>query len=186
MDKRFILNKGSDKLAKSTVQLVDYTPKWERQFVEEKMKIIAVIGGEISGIEHIGSTAIKGMKAKPIIDIMVGVQDLQEVPQFVKSLEKIEFEYVPKPEWSDRKFFRKGEWGQGTCHLHICEIDSMEWKEKLWFRDYLRANPQVANEYIAVKKDLAARYIQDRPTYTKEKAPFIRNVIELAGKGRKS
>ncbi len=140
------------------------------------MKIIAVIGGEISGIEHIGSTAIKGMKAKPImiIDIMVGVQDLQEVPQFVKSLEKIEFEYVPKPEWSDRKFFRKGEWGQGTCHLHICEIDSMEWKEKLWFRDYLRANPQVANEYIAVKKDLAARYIQDKTNIYKGKSAFYK------------
>ncbi len=87
---------------------------------------------------------------------------------------------VPKPELLDRSFFRKGEWRQGTCHLHICEFNSVEWREKIWFRNYLRLNPQIAKEYVALKKDLASRYTHDRPTYTMKKEPFIKSVIQLA------
>ncbi|MFS0613365.1 GrpB family protein [Lederbergia ruris] len=162
------------------VQLEDYNPNWENQFAYEKRRIIGAIGKQILGLEHIGSTSIKGMQAKPIIDIMVGLRDLKEVPQLVNPLEEIEFEYVPKPELIDRKLFRKGEWGQGTCHLHICKLNSNEWKEKLWFRNYLRLNPQIAKEYVALKKDLASRYTHDRPTYTMKKEPFIKSVIQLA------
>lgn len=164
------------------VQLEEYNLNWEKQFAYEKDKIIEAIGKHILEIEHIGSTSIKGMVAKPIIDIMVGVKDLKSVAQFVKPLEKIEFEYVHKPELIDRRFFRKGEWGQGICHLHICEMSGTEWNEKLSFRDYLRSNPQVAKEYALLKKELASKYIDDRPTYTKKKEPFIRDVIEIAGR----
>lgn len=79
-------------------------------------------------------------------------------------------------------FFRKGLWGQGTCHLHICEINSSEWIEKLLFRDYLRLHPDVAKEYASLKKELASNYKSDRPTYTKKKEPFIRKIIEIARK----
>lgn len=164
------------------VQLENYNLNWESQFACEKDKIIEAIGKQILGIEHIGSTSVKGMAAKPIIDIMVGVKDLKSVAQFVKPLEKIEFEYVHKPELIDRRFFRKGEWGQGVCHLHICEMSGTEWNEKLSFRNYLRSNPQAAKEYALLKKELASRYTDDRPTYTKKKEPFIRNVIEIAGR----
>ncbi|MFJ3387036.1 MULTISPECIES: GrpB family protein [unclassified Lysinibacillus] len=102
------------------------------------------------GIEHIGSTSIKGLEAKPIIDIILSVQDLDEVSNFVIPLSEIEYEYVHKPEFKDRRFFRKGLWGQGTCHLHICEINSSEWIEKLLFRDYLRLHPHDAS----LKKNL--------------------------------
>ena len=79
-------------------------------------------------------------------------------------------------------FFRKGLWGQGTCHLHICEINNSEWIEKLLFRDYLRLNPEVAEEYALLKKELASQYHFDRTTYTKKKEPFIKTVIEKARK----
>ncbi|WP_081728145.1 GrpB family protein [Halalkalibacter hemicellulosilyticus] len=89
---------------------------------------------------------------------------------------------VPKPEFKDRWFFRKGLWGQGTCHLHICEFNSSEWIEKLLFRDYLRLHPKVAEEYASLKKELALKYQLDRPTYTKKKEPFIKTIIEKAKK----
>ncbi|WP_327059461.1 GrpB family protein [Kurthia huakuii] len=139
-----------------------------------------VIGDKILGIEHIGSTSINGLKAKPVIDILVGVQDLEEISNFILPLSEIEYEYVHKPEFKERRFFRKGLWGQGTCHLHICKFNSNEWIEKLLFRDYLRLNPDVAKEYAALKKVLASNYKFDRPTYTKKKEPFIRTIIEIA------
>ncbi|WP_256212940.1 GrpB family protein [Bacillus sp. OV322] len=76
-------------------------------------------------------------------------------------MSEIGYEYVPKPVFKDRMFFRKGLWGQGTCHLHICEFNSSEWIEKLLFRDYLRLDPKVAEKYASLKKELASKYQYD-------------------------
>ena len=100
------------------------------------------------------------------------------MPSFIDALRGIDYEYVPKTELKDRKFFRKGLWGQGTIHLHICEYNSNEWTEKLLFRDYLRSHPQAANEYEALKNQLASKYRYDRSLYTKEKEPFIQMIIQ--------
>lgn len=167
-------------MTKPFVKLTEYNPDWEKQFEYEKNRIVGVLDHNVIGIEHIGSTSIKGLAAKPIIDIMVGVRDLDEVSDFVRPLSEIEYEYVPKPEFKDRRFFRKGLWGQGTCHLHICEFNGMEWVEKLLFRDYLRLHPQAAEEYASLKKELASKYQFDRPAYTKKKEPFIKTIIEKA------
>ncbi|RSL35421.1 GrpB family protein [Salibacterium salarium] len=169
-------------MIKPIVNISDYNPNWEKEFEYEKKRILDVLGDKVVGIEHIGSTSIKGLEAKPIIDIIVGVQDLDEVSNFVSPLSEIEYEYVPKFEFKDRKFFRKGLWGQGTCHLHLCEFNSSEWIEKLLFRDYLRLHPEVAKEYASLKKELATKYKFDRQTYTKKKEPFIKTIIEKAGK----
>lgn len=169
-------------MRKPIVNLSDYNLNWEKEFEYEKKRIVDVIGDKVVGIEHIGSTSIKGLEAKPIIDIILGVQDLDEVSNFVMPLSEIEYEYVYKPEFKHRRFFRKGLWGQGTCHLHICEINSSEWIEKLLFRDYLRLHSHVAKEYASLKKELASKYKFDRPTYTKKKEPFIKTIIEIAMK----
>ncbi|UOQ84421.1 GrpB family protein [Gracilibacillus salinarum] len=162
---------------KSIVTLHPYNPEWTNLFEYEKKRITAALGDKMIGIEHIGSTSIQGLKAKPIIDIMAGVQDLDEVHGFISELDEIEFEYVPKPEWKDRKFFRKGFWGKGTCHLHICEYNSKEWEEKLLFRDHLMQHPVVTKEYELLKEELAEKYKFDRLVYTKMKEPFIKRVI---------
>ncbi|UOQ48985.1 GrpB family protein [Gracilibacillus caseinilyticus] len=167
-------------MKKSIVELHHYNPEWANEFQYEKKRITAALGDKIIGIEHIGSTSIKGLKAKPIIDILAGVQDLREIHGFVSPLNEIEFEYVPKPEWKDRSFFRKGLWGQGTCHLHICEFNSKEWEEKLLFRDYLMQHPEAAGDYALIKEELAEKYKFDRQIYTKRKEPFIKGVIEKA------
>ncbi|MBN8210005.1 GrpB family protein [Bacillus sp. NTK071] len=167
-------------MTKPIVNLIEYNTDWESQFDYERKRIIAAIGDKIAGIEHIGSTSIKGLKAKPIIDIMVGIVDLDSTSAFVQPLSEVEFEYVPKPELTDRRFFRKGLWGKGTCHLHICEIHSTQWVEKIMFRDYLRKHPKVAEEYALLKSELATKYKYDRPAYTQQKEPFIKDMIREA------
>lgn len=169
-------------MTKPSVNLINYNPDWEQQFENEKTNIVNALEDKVIGIEHIGSTSIKGIIAKPIIDIILGIQDLDEVETFILPLSEIGYEYVPKAEFEDRRFFRKGLWGQGTCHLHICEINSNEWNEKLMFRDYLRKYPEAAQEYVSLKEELASKYKFDRPTYTKKKEPFIKLIIEKAMK----
>lgn len=167
-------------MTRANVLIKNYDPNWELQFEEEKGKILSAIPQKIIQIEHIGSTSIKGLGAKPIIDIMIGVTKLEDFEELIQPLSTIDFEYVPKPELTDRRFFRKGLWGQGTCHLHICEHTSKEWIEKLLFRDYLRENPKIAEDYLNLKKSLAKEYQYDRQTYIKKKEPFIREVIKRA------
>ncbi|MBT2759152.1 GrpB family protein [Mesobacillus foraminis] len=167
-------------MGKSRVHLENDHLKWQKNYEYEKDQILQAIGLKTLGIEHIGSTSIKGMAAKPIIDIMVGVLDLADYFMFLRPLSSIDFEYVHKPELTERKFFRKGEWGKGTCHLHMCEYGSREWNEKILFRNYLQAHPAAAEKYATLKKQLASKYQFDRPAYTREKEPFIKTVIERA------
>ncbi len=167
---------------RSFVRLSPYDPHWEVRFNQEKEMIIQVIGPSLVGIEHIGSTSVKGLGAKPIIDLLAGVKDLEEVPSFIEPLKKIDYEYVQKPELTDRRFFRKGKSQRGTCHLHICEFETSEWNDKLLFRNYLRTFPEAAVEYGKLKKELAKLYQFDRPKYTQEKEPFIREIIRRAKK----
>jgi GrpB-like predicted nucleotidyltransferase (UPF0157 family) len=169
-------------MEKPVVILSEYNPQWEDQFEYEKKQIIDVSGNKIIGIEHIGSTSIPGLKAKPIIDILAGVSDFNVVSSLIAPLREVDFEYVPKPQLTDRSFFRKGLWGRGTCHLHICEMNSREWYEKLLFRDYLRKFSQAAEEYALLKSELSSLYKNDRPAYTKHKEPFIKHIIEKASK----
>ncbi|MFC4403858.1 GrpB family protein [Gracilibacillus xinjiangensis] len=176
--KEFI--KMGEEMAKPIVTLSEYNPGWIRDFNEERKRIKGVIGEKAAGIEHIGSTSIKGLRAKPIIAIIIGVEDVNMVTDLVSPLSKIGFEYIPKPEWPERRFFRKGLWGRGTCHLHMVEMNGSEWVEKLLFRDYLRNHPKTAAAYALLKNELAAKYKDDRPTYTRHKEPFIMEIIEKA------
>ena len=167
---------------KSFVHLSPYDPLWELRFNQEKEMITQAIGPSLIGIEHIGSTSVKGLDAKPIIDLLVGVKDLEDVLSLIEPLKKIAYVYVHKPELTDRRFFRKGELYRGTCHLHICEFESSEWNNKLLFRNYLRTFPEVAEEYRDLKKELATLYQFDRPKYTQEKEPFIKEIVRRAKK----
>lgn len=111
------------------VQLFEYNPNWEQQYADERKWKGYLYWAYWKYID-------KGVKAKPIIDILVGVQSLDEVPNFIDALSKINYEYIQKLEFKDRKFFRKGLWGQEKIYLYICEYNSDEWIEKLLFRDF--------------------------------------------------
>lgn len=157
-----------------------YTSDWALAFNEEKKLLQDIIGDIATSIEHIGSTSIKGLGAKPIIDIMIGVYDLKEVEGIIKPLGHIKYEHVFHEDFPNRRFFRKGLWRAGTHHLHIYKYESEEWNSNILFRDYLRKHPDVRNRYNQLKIELAQRYRCDRVGYTAAKAPFIRDVIQKA------
>jgi GrpB-like predicted nucleotidyltransferase (UPF0157 family) len=162
------------------VTIVEYNPEWKKQFEQEKTQIGNVLGNNALAIEHIGSTSIDGLIAKPIIDIAVAVNDLNDADSFIEPLRTIGYEYVPKADFPSRRFFRKGEWRKGTHHLHVYEITGEQWKNNLLFRDYLKNHPDQLRQYADLKKNLVVLHPDDRTTYTNKKAPFIQKIIDLA------
>ncbi|WP_284646239.1 GrpB family protein [Paenibacillus silviterrae] len=162
------------------VVIEEYNEKWPFEYQQEERKIKDVLANKAIAIEHIGSTSVQGLGAKPIIDFMVGVRDLNEVEEFIEPLAKIGYEHVYHKEFPTRRFFRKGQWRAGTHHLHIYNYGSEEWKNNILFRDYLRTHPEVLKQYNQLKKELAEKYINDRAAYTNAKNPFISDVIQKA------
>ncbi len=143
-------------------------------------QIRAAIGPRIVAIEHVGSTAVPGLEAKPIIDIMVGVRQLVRATEHcIAPLARIGYEYVPKP-YPDRRFFRRGPWGNGTHHLHLVEWGGEDWRRALRFRDYLRQHPDAARQYADLKRQLAAAHGRDRRAYAADKTAFIEDVLARA------
>jgi GrpB-like predicted nucleotidyltransferase (UPF0157 family) len=133
-------------------------------------------------VEHIGSTSVPGLAAKPIIDVMVAIRSLADAPACVAPLAAIGYEYVPEHEavMPERRYFRRGRGGAGTHHLHMVERSSAFWEEHLLFRDYLRAHSEAAAEYERLKRELAAAHGSDRGAYTAAKTDFIKSSVERA------
>lgn len=150
-------------------------------YEEARAEILGRCGRLIKAIEHIGSTSVPGLAAKPIIDIMAGVESLGDAAPLVAPLAAVGFEYVPKDGQPDRLFFRRGERGAGTHHLHVVELGGEEWLRHLLFRDRLRADEGKAREYERLKKELAAAHAEDRYAYTEAKSPFINRVLACGG-----
>ncbi|SDC66657.1 GrpB family protein [Shouchella lonarensis] len=165
----------------SQVKLVKYDPAWPEAFFQAKEAIACAMSEKIERIEHVGSTSIPGMMAKPIIDIGVTVRILTDIDEeVIKKLYEIGFEHVPKAHDHERLFFRRGAFGAGTHHLHIYEDGSKMWLQLLFFRDYLRENQEAARAYQQLKQALAVD-ATERSEYTRRKAPFIRAVLEKGG-----
>ena len=163
--------------------IVDYSPEWATEFRKEQARIRGAIGDQVLAIEHIGSTAVPGLGAKPIIDIMVAVEAISNGFDCIDPLESLGYEHVPYPEFPERLFFRNGPMGEGPYHLHITELMSSFWVDKILFRDFLRAHSEAAQEYFRLKKDLALRYGEDGEkyeAYTEAKSPFIKSALERA------
>jgi GrpB-like predicted nucleotidyltransferase (UPF0157 family) len=174
---------GESSTTGEQVVIVEYNPLWPLLFAEEKARILALLSPWVEGVEHIGSTSVTGLGAKPIIDIMVGITHLAAAPECIRRLEAIGYEYVPKHEavMPERRYFHKGpRQFARTHHLHMVETTSAFWDEHLLFRDYLRAHPATAREYYDLKQQLAARFRSDRGAYTDAKTSFIERVIRQA------
>lgn len=129
-----------------------------------------------------GSTSIEGLAAKPIIDIAIGVTSLEEGHKCIESLEKLGYEYKGYVGVSGRLFFSKGDVHNTTHHIHVEEIENINWWNQILFRDYLRLNDNIRDEYAELKKILAQEYTNNREIYTAKKADFILDVVELAKK----
>jgi GrpB-like predicted nucleotidyltransferase (UPF0157 family) len=158
------------------VALVPYDPDWADQFEAEKHAIQAALGDRAVAIHHIGSTAIPGLAAKPVIDILIVVQQLADFADCIAPLQKLGYAFIDYPQNVDRKFFRKGQ--PRTHHLHIVAEDNAELRDHLIFRDALRADAALREQYAALKYDLANRFKTDRAQYSDSKTQFVRRVIE--------
>lgn len=165
------------------VEIADYDPNWPKLFEKEKRLIQDAIGHVVVRIEHIGSTAVPNLDAKPIIDILVAVHHLDDAKTCIEPLAMIGYEYEPELEAQipERRFFNKGQPPREQhYHLHMVELTSDFWERHLLFRDYLRVHPEVAQEYQTLKKQLAAEYRTNREGYTEAKTPFIESIIDKA------
>jgi GrpB-like predicted nucleotidyltransferase (UPF0157 family) len=170
-------------LKAGTVKLASYSSSWARRFASEKRRLLLYLPARGLRIEHIGSTAVPGLDAKPIIDIAVSVTSLKRLTAFIEALARARYTYKGEYGLTGRHFFVRGD--PVTHHLHIVLSSSKHWTAWLAFRDYLRAHPEEAAAYNAFKRDLARRYASDRDAYTKAKTPFIAAMLRKAMKNYK-
>jgi GrpB-like predicted nucleotidyltransferase (UPF0157 family) len=165
------------------VHLVDYDPAWPRQFAEIATWLRDHLGSDlVLRVEHYGSTAIPGMPAKPIIDILVEIPSFAEAKR--RAVSRLNSETWEYWWYSGHMVFikRKDLMGQRTHHVHMAPQGHEIWKG-LAFRDTLRSHPEKASRYAALKQELAAVYREDRERYTQAKTDFVRKVMSRAHHG---
>lgn len=167
--------------------ITEYNPEWPGLASVESEKIIEAIGKEsVSRIEHIGSTAVPGLCAKPTIDFILEILESTSGDLLIKKLQEIGYHYIPRPEnppphmMFAKGYSKSGITGQ-TFHVHIRYPD--DWDE-IVFRDYLRKNQTVADDYAKLKRRLAEEFKNDRDKYTDSKTSFIKSVIRKARKNK--
>jgi GrpB-like predicted nucleotidyltransferase (UPF0157 family) len=162
------------------VEIVAYDPVWPRLFEEERLAIAGALAPWLVGsIEHIGSTAIPGLAAKPVIDIMAGVQSLDASRPAIDAAAALGYCYFPyRPE--SEHWFCKPSPALRTHHLHLVPVGSRQWLAAVAFRDYLRDHPAIAAEYETLKRRLAREFHFDREAYTHAKHPFVERITSLA------
>lgn len=164
-------------LGDAAVEIVPYDPLWPMKFAEERVLISAVLAAWIVGEpEHIGSTAVPGLAAKPIIDIMAPVETLAGAAPAIKAAESLGYLYFPYKA-GVMHWFCKPSPAVRSHHLHLVPLDSRLWHERLLFRNALRGEPELRCQYQALKLRLARVHRNDRDAYTDAKAPFIAAVL---------
>ncbi|TQR44378.1 GrpB family protein [Paenibacillus popilliae] len=158
-----------------------YNPEWIRRYEEERDKIMEAVADIGLAVEHIGSTSVPGLSAKPVIDMMLGVRQLEDMKaKHIERLLEIGYEYVLKPDFPERLFFRRGQWRAGTEHLHVYLYNGDNWKDNIRFRNYLRMHRDAREQYMQLKHALAAQFPHDRVQYTAGKTDFIQGIINMA------
>ena len=171
-------------LRRGSVRLTPYQAKWKELYEEEAARLRTALGKKMLRLEHVGSTAVDGMEAKPLIDMIAAVGNLEEARSLVPVLEGLGYEHRGDGSVEGRIFFAKGPRDRRTHHLSLTETRSDHWQRSLLFRDYLRAHPEVAIEYRKLKQKLAREYREDRESYTAGKNRFIEQVLRSARAGR--
>ena len=158
---------------------MDYDAQWPILFEQEKARIIAALGSSLLMVEHLGSTAVPGLAAKPVIDIGLGIRSLVEAPALSPTIERLGYIYEPALEQllPERRLFWKGTPTVHTYHLHLAEVNNPVLLRPLRFRDHLRRYPDTAQKYGALKRELAKRCEQDMEAYVNGKAAFVEQVM---------
>lgn len=156
------------------ILLSDYDPQWIREYHLIKKSLLKTFKEISPRIEHVGSTSVKGLRSKPVIDVLIGVSDLKETDHMISGMEKLGYEYVSKydTEIPDRRYFKK----KDKIHLHIVVYKSEFWNRLILFRDYLRINKDVRNDYCKLKTNLSELEWKSSNEYSFAKTEFIRRI----------
>lgn len=163
-----------------TIEVVDYRPEWEKMFQEEAKKIQKILEKNCIAIYHIGSTSVKGLAAKPIIDIMPVVRDISLVDAHDPEFRALGYDCRGEFGIPGRRFYAKGG-DERTHHIHIFEkSNAAAVNRHLAVRDYLRSHPDTAREYAELKKQLAARYPHDNDGYCDGKEAYMKELEQKA------
>ena len=178
------------RVLKDRIELVPYDPAWPDLFEAEKAHLLDCLPSNlIVRIEHYGSTSIPDMVAKPVVDMLVEVPDLEAVREQVPPiLEAQGYDFFWRPVGKDGEppfyawLIKRGSQGERTHHIHMVEASFRHW-EGLVFRDYLRSHPDAALEYATLKQELSKKFADDRIAYTYGKTEFIQQVLNAAGEG---
>lgn len=163
------------------VRLVAYDETWPHLFDAERERLLT-LSPQLLQVEHFGSTAVPGMAAKPVIDILVGVESMAVADSLVELI--LGLGYLTSREFnatlSDRRWFMRAANGKRTHHLHVVELGGSQWQQRLLFREKLRSNNHLAQQYGELKVQLAAMHKWDREAYTNAKSQFVEMVIGAA------
>jgi len=164
------------------IRLHAYDPTWPEAFAAESRRLASLLPGVFMEIEHIGSTAVPGMLAKPVIDLMAGVESMARARSIAQHV--CHSGYTTSTEFNDtlvdRQWFMRWAQGHRTHHLHVVVHGGGIWREHVSFRDKLRSSPALAARYAALKSQLATTHTADREAYTDAKTEFIRAALHGA------
>jgi GrpB-like predicted nucleotidyltransferase (UPF0157 family) len=170
-----------------SIVISDYNPAWPSLFEQECTSLHTALGPLVLTVEHIGSTAVPGLAAKPIIDLQLSVRSLEDArSSCVEPLHALGYAYMPQYEarLPGELFFQKGPSGQWTHNLHVLQGDHPRWRRRLLFRDHLRNHPEIARAYAKLKRDLAAAFDGDFSGYMNAKTAFVAATLaEALGPG---
>ena len=164
-------------LPKGKVFLCDYTDEWAKEYDRESEKILDSIGRYVASIHHIGSTAVPGLKAKPIIDIAIELFRFEDGFLCIEPLSNVGYKHRIIPELPERHYYSKG--NPRTHQIHMYKPKSEYLWEHLQFRDKLRVNADLAKNYQEIKEKLIETYGQDKLAYADAKTEFVKSVISV-------
>ena len=167
-------------LKRGIVKLLPHDKKWKTLYEREQAVLKNKLNSLVVDIQHIGSTSIFGIPAKPIIDVSLGLRKLKDAKKLIKPLATLGYEWRKGVSGPNQWLFVKGPEEKRTHYLHVMCYNGGIWKHDILFRDYLQKNPSRAKQYRMLKEKLATKYANDRGTYTKNKAEFILETIKIA------
>lgn len=168
-------------LESGMVTVVPYDPRWPALFDQAARELDDALGPFITAVHHVGSTAVPGLCAKPVLDLLVSIPSFDEAVELAPRLEALGYEFRPDEEVPDRHYFRRRRGTARTHHLSLAEPSSRHHRVTLAFRDALRADPREAEVYAALKLELARRFPHDRAAYLEGKSTFVARVLSKVG-----
>lgn len=169
-------------LKRGEVVVIPYDHRWRTLFDEAAAELLAALGSSILAVHHVGSTAVLGLSAKPILDVLVSVLDFGSATELIPKLAALEYEFRSEEDIPERHYFRRPPGGDvRTHHLSLAEPTSRHHRVTLAFRDALRRDADLAEAYGRLKLELAERFPFDRPAYIEAKSRFVEEVLAVDG-----